>query len=155
MLKPEHGYAGIGLVTAADRFLAAQFEGVVTSLAERFPGLEIDYPVKHLLWARAGIKSVNWLTILGEDVIARFGGVDVVKAALPFSATVRPYDGGAIIQASQLPQIGDRNRQIGVDAYVTVARALQPIRITTHSGVHGGEGLDRERFERWLARFDY
>ena len=154
LLKPAHGYGGIGLITAADRFLAAQFEGVVTSLAERFPGLEIDYPVKHLLWVRAGIKGVNWLTILGDDEIARFGGTDTLKGALPSTATVHAYDGGVMIQASPMPQIGDRNRQVDVDDYRKVAVALKPIRISTHSAVHGGDGLDRERFEGWLARFD-
>ena len=152
-LEPLHGYGGIGLITAADRFLASHFTDMVVSLAERFPGLEIDYPVSHLIWVRAGIKGVNWLTILGEGEIARFGGLDTLKAALPSTATVHAYRGGLMIQASPMPQIGDRNRQVDVDDYRKVAVALKPIRISTHSGVGGG-GFDRERFERWLARFD-
>jgi len=152
-LQPVHGYGGIGLVTAADRFLASHFTGMVASLAERFPGLEIDYPVQHLIWVRAGIKGVNWLTIVGDGEIARFGGMDALKAALPSTATLHTYDGGVMIQASPMPQIGDRNRQVDVDDYRKVAVALKPIRISTHSGVGGG-GFDREQFERWLARFD-
>jgi hypothetical protein len=152
-LEPIHGYAGIGLVTAADRFLASHFTGVVASLAERFPGLEIDYPISHLTWVRAGIKGVNWLTILGDGEIVRFGGMDALKAALPSTATLHTYGGGVMIQASPMPQIGDRNRQVDVDEYRKVAVALKPIRISTHGGVGGG-GFDRERFERWLARFD-
>src|SRR5215467_389912 len=152
-LEPIHGYAGIGLVTAADRFLASHFTGVVASLAERFPGLEIDYPISHLTWVRAGIKGVNWLTILGDAEIARFGGMDALKAALPSTTTLHTYGGGVMIQASPMPQIGDRNRQVDVDDYRKVAVALKPIRISTHGGVGGG-GFDRERFERWLARFD-
>jgi hypothetical protein len=152
-LEPIHGYGGIGIVTAADRFLAARFDGVVASLGERFPGLEIDYPVSHLIWVRAGIKGVNWLTILGDGEIARFGGLGALKAALPSTATVHAYNGGVMIQASPMPQIGDRNRQIDVDDYRKVAVALKPLRISTHSSVGGG-GFDRERFERWLARFD-
>ena len=152
-LKPVHGYGGIGLITAADRFLASHFTGMVATLAERFPGLEIDYPVSHLIWVRAGIKGVNWLTILGDDEIARFGGLDALKAALLSTATLHAYGGGMMIQASPMPLIGDRNRQVDVDDYRKVAVALKPIRISTHSGVGGG-GFDRERFERWLARFD-
>jgi hypothetical protein len=154
LLQPVHGYAGIGLVNAADRFLAAQFDNVVVGLAERFPGLEIDYPAKHLMWLRAGIKGVNWLTVLGDDVIARMGGIDGVRAALPSTATVHTFRGGCLIQAGLIPQIGDRNRQLGVEEYRTVAVALKPIRITTHSAVHGADGMDRARFENWLARFD-
>ncbi|HEY7394229.1 MAG TPA: type VI immunity family protein [Gemmatimonadaceae bacterium] len=152
-LEPLHGYGGIGLITAADRSLASHFTEMVAALAERFPGLEIDYPVSHLIWVRAGIKGVNWLTILGEGEIERFGGLDVLKAALPPAATLHAYSGGMMIQASPMPQIGDRNRQVDVDDYRTVAVALKPIRISTHGGVGGG-GFDRERFERWLARFD-
>ena len=152
-LEPVHGYGGIGLITAADRFLASHFTGMVAALGDRFPGLEIDYPISHLIWVRAGIKGVNWLTILGDGEIARFGGLDALKAALPSTATLHTYSGGVMIQASPMPQIGDRNRQVDVEDYRKVAVALKPIRISTHSGVGGG-GFDRERFERWLARFD-
>src|SRR5262249_34961343 len=102
-LKPIHGYGGIRLVTAARPFVASHFTGVVASLAERFPGLEIDYPTSHLTWVRTGIKGVNWLTILGDGEIARFGGMDALKAALPSAATLHTYDGGVMIQASPMP----------------------------------------------------
>lgn len=154
MLQPVHGYAGVGVVPPADRLLAARFDETIASLAERFPGLEIDYPAKHLVWVRAGIKGVNWLTILGDNMLERDGGRDGLCAALPPTASVHEYRGGVIVQASPAPLIGDRSRGIDVDAYRPVARALAPIRISMHSGVHGTEGLDRARFERWLARFD-
>ena len=153
-LQPVHGYAGIGLVTAADRFLASQFNDDVAAMAERFPGLEIDYPVKHLVWLRTGIKGVNWLTILGNDTIERFGGLERVQSALPAAAALHAFRGGCLIQAGPAPRIGDRNLGLGVEDYRSVAVALKPLRITTHSAVHGTAGLDRARFEAWLARFD-
>jgi hypothetical protein len=154
LLQPVHGYAGIGLVTAADRFLASQFNDDVAALAERFPGLEIDYPVKHLVWLRTGIKGVNWLTILGNETIERFGGLERLQSALPAAAALHAFRGGCLIQAGPAPRIGDRNLRLGVEDYRSVAVALKPLRITTHGAVHGTTGLDRARFEAWLARFD-
>ncbi len=153
-LAATHGYGGVGVVTAADRFLGVPFEPVVASLAERFPGIEIDYPAKHLVWVRAGIKGVNWLTVVGDEWLAKVGGLEALRTALPPAVVLHPYPGGCMIQAGEVPQTGDRNRRLDAPEYRRVAAALRAIRITTHSGVHSGEGLDRPRFERWLRRFD-
>lgn len=82
------------------------------------------------------------------------GGAEVLRGKLPKSASLHEFRSGCLIQACPVPQIGDRNRGLEVEEYRELARVLKPIRITTHSAVHSAGGLDRTRFESWLARFD-
>jgi hypothetical protein len=155
LFQAVHGYGGIAMLASPDDELASVSEGLFVARGERFPGLDVDYPVDHALWTRAGIKGGSWLTVLGDAYVARLGGVENLRQALgpPFSVT--PYSGGAVIRSGEAPEIGDRNRQVPTPLLVTLAKVLRPIRVSSHPGVRiSPEGYGTEEFERWLARFD-
>jgi hypothetical protein len=155
-MQPVHGYAGLGFIDAADDGLAAANEKKLYALAMRYSGLEVDYPLDHSLETKEGIKGGSWITVLSEPYLHRLGGSHALLRALgpPFEAI--EYPGGALIVAGLAPEIGDRNRRMDTPKYRRLARALKPIRITSHSGV--GESFDskfdQEAFEAWLRRFD-
>ncbi|WP_438043111.1 type VI immunity family protein [Sorangium sp. So ce128] len=165
-LKPSSGYGGIGVVESPDSSISSLCEPVVYDWAQKFPGLEADYPISHSIWLRkgrggnGGIKGVNWLTVLGERWVEEMGGADKIEAdlhALDERFIARRFDGGVMIQAGARPQLGNAERNVWPELYVKLSKYLKPIRITEHRPFqYGGPGLrfDLERSEAWLRRFD-
>jgi hypothetical protein len=166
-LKPASGYAGIGLIDTQHSWTNIQYQPVVYDWAQRFPGLEVDYPLSHSIWLttgregrRDGIKGVNWLTVVGDRYLPELGGADKVEAdlaALDSQFVVRRYDGGILIQAGPRPQLGDAARGVWPALYVKLARVLKPIRVTSHKPFQRGTAVvpfDAANSEAWLRRFD-
>jgi len=168
-LEPLSGYAGIGVLQSPDRGISHRWEPVIYELAQRFPGLEVDFPVSHSNWLRqgregdkSGIKGVNWLTVVADRYLDELGGGAKVEAdvrALDSQFIVHRYDGGLMIQAGERPQLGDSEHDRWPELYVKLARLLKPIRITRHRPFgHAGPGPrfgnDAKEAEAWLRRFD-
>lgn len=137
--------------------LATSVEPHVFQIAQRFPGIEVDQPIVHGLYIEDGIKGVNWLTVLGDALVGRFGGTEKLGAALLPPAQVLPYDGGIIVQSGPLPKLGERNAGRKPMEYVAVNRVLKTLRAPNTSSFHhanGGQRFDRDASLAWLARFD-
>lgn len=167
VLKPFSGYGGVGIADSISYRTNYRFGPIVYHWGQRFPGLEVDYPVRHSIWLpegregeRDGIKGVNWLTVIGDRYLPELGGAEKVMsdlAALDSGFKVYPYDGGLIIQAGTRPQLGDGRIGRRPALYVKLARYLKPIRVTRHPAFQrGGPDIefDQERSEAWLRRFD-
>ena len=106
-LRPVSGYGGIGILESPDSSIRVKFEPAVYTMAQRFPGLEVDYPWIHVVHLDQGIKGVNWLTILGEPWLGRVGGAGALRAALGETFVTRSFEGGVLIQAGPRPLLGD------------------------------------------------
>jgi hypothetical protein len=165
-LRPVSGYGGIGVIESPDNAVSHWHEPIVYEWAQRFPGLEADYPIPHAIClsmgrgGKGGIKGVNWLTVVGDRWLAEMGGADKVAAdlaALDSQFIVHRFAGGVMIQAGAHPDLGIAERAIWPALYVKLARYLKPIRITdTYPFQHGGDGVrfDLQRSNAWLRRFD-
>ncbi len=157
-LKPLSGYGGLGILESPNGLIEQKFGPAVYTIAQRFPGLEVDHPVTHTLYLDNGIKGVNWLTILGDYWLKKVGGVLTLKEQLGKNFISHEFPGGVMIQAGPRPQMGDRDQGRMPDLYAQLARVLKPIRITKHrpfSYAHEeGQRFDKEASEKWLARFD-
>jgi hypothetical protein len=162
-LRPVSGYGGIGVIESPDITKSQRYEPIVYELAQRFPGLEVDYPVSHSIWlaeGEGGIKGVNWLTVVGDRWLAKLGGTDAVHAdlaALDRRFLVHRFDGGVMIQAGPRPELGDAESNDWPELYVKLSKYMEPIRIKRHrpfQHVDPGFGFDKERSEAWLRRFD-
>lgn len=152
-LQPVHGYGGVGIIRSADKFVASHCEPEEFALAQRFPTLDVDYPLDHALWTREGIKGGNWLTVLSEPLVQRLTVDHPME--LPDSFSLHRYSGGLIIQAGKLPTIVDRNLGEESTSFRALARILQPLRIKIHPAVHTSHGkFTRQAFEEWLMRFE-
>lgn len=157
-LRPLSGYGGIGFLQPLTTEGQIEGQALVTPLASRFPGVEVDTPTNHCFQLHDGIKGVNWLTILGDRWIEAAGGRDYLRIRLdeptfPFY----PYDGGLMIQAGPKPQIGDTTRDLWPEHYVTLHKVLKKIQIKTYTRFHmGGPGprMDQSATLAWLFRFD-
>ncbi|AKT37886.1 type VI immunity family protein [Chondromyces crocatus] len=165
-LRPVSGYAGMGMFTSLDSASSQRWEGPLYELAQRFPGLEMEYSISHSIYlaegrdGKGGIKGVNWLTAISDVWLDELGGAAAVAADLRDldpRYILHRYDGGLLIQAGDRPALGDTERDAWPDLYVKLARYLKPIRITRHSAFgSGGRGwaFGPQEVRAWLARFD-
>ena len=154
-LKPYHGYAGITLIESPNEALSQIYSTDIASFASRYPGLEIDDPMSHGLATVNGIKGGNWLTVLSTHFVKRLGGHDGLREQLGEPFVVKEYDGGLIIIAGTVPEVGDRNRDIDTPLYRKLAKVLKPIRLQHHPPPYAAGRLAEEgEYAAWLARFD-
>jgi hypothetical protein len=168
-LQPDSGYGGIGVIESPDNGISHRWEPVIYELAQRFPGLEADFPIDHGLWlvqgrddGRSGIKGVNWLTVVADRYLDELGGAARVEAdvrALDSRFIVHGWGGGLMIQAGERPELGDAERDRWPELYVKLAKYLKPLRITQHRPFgHAGPGPrfgnDSKEALAWLRRFD-
>jgi len=156
VLKPWHGYGGLGLIESRDIAVKQTFEPQVTILAERFSGIEVDVPIYHVSDLRDAIKGANWLTILANPWLDQIPGWEALAEGEP-TVMIRRYPGGVILQAGPRPMYGDLTIEPLPLSYIRVAHALQAIRVKNYSSFHmAGEQprMHNERTQRWLCRFD-
>ena len=166
-LRPVSGYGGVGIVESPDTYISEKFEPVVFQWAQRFPGLEVDYPTSHSIAlgqgrnGQAGIKGCNWTTVICDRFLDEMGGRGAVRSAisgLDARYIVYEYDDGIIIQAGGHPVLGDTERDSWPELYVKLAKYLMPIRIFQHRPFqYDGpeERFDLSRSQEWLRRFDH
>jgi len=149
-----HGTAGYGIVLPIDVGAMQRCGVQSTALASRFAGFEM----LDALWvsqdATDGIKCVNWLTAVDDELLDRIGGRDAVRGR--FSAAIVCHDlpHGLVVQAGKNPVLGDVNRVDELSHYREVAAQLRPI----YAKVTGVRGLndydcDRDYTSAWRNRF--
>lgn len=73
-IQAQHSYASFGLLRSVIAGHAQKSDVQVYPLIQRFPGLELDDPLTHSIHCKNKIKSVNWLTVLSDDLVTELGG---------------------------------------------------------------------------------
>ncbi|NOT26817.1 MAG: DUF3396 domain-containing protein [Acidobacteria bacterium] len=128
----------------------------MAALAKRYWGVQIQ-DLTSLQWdGLRGMPGVNWLTLVGEE-FAQSGGLSIERVAaeaagpqVGLSHRRGPY--GAAIAAGPKPLKGDINVGEDLDAYVRVARLIQPLLLTEHTPLFGPFAKPRV-LSAWLERF--
>ena len=122
---------------------------LISPLLKRYPGFSLGTPEE---LCDQDLPPVNWLTLVGPELLAKLGGIDEVQHALSDEdISVIVLGPGACIRAGETPQLGDLNRRDDlplyrkIGSYLTDYRGQQEIEL---------EGLGEEASEVWLARFD-
>lgn len=156
ILRPEHGYAGLGVIPYVNQSSKSSEMTSIVGLGRRFRGLEIDFPFSHAIYLaeRPAIKGVNWLTVLAESWVNAAGGEALLRSRLSTEISFMRYAGGVVLQAGPKPLFGDVNRNEPMVPYEKVARALKTIRATDISSISSSYGMNREATTAWLNRFD-
>lgn len=121
---------------------------LIGPLLKRYPGFNLGTPGE---LCDQDIPPVNWLTLLGPELLGRLGGIAKVRRALlEPQISVLPIGHGAFVRAGERPQLGDRNRLDDLPVYRKVGSALNTQRV--HQPVRL-KGI-KDESEAWLARFD-
>jgi hypothetical protein len=160
-----HGTAGISLLfndgSGRERLKFSYF------LLKKFPGLDYENQATFSVevFSRRSenggpfkIRTISWLTILGEVIIAELGGRDKMRAALGPDCPLFDYEGGTIIQAMPVPELGSTEDGYIPEGYKKVAKLTKPVLFEGYSGSLF-ENLptpldDHEETLKWLKRFD-
>jgi hypothetical protein len=128
LLRPAHGVAGFSLIFESG---LEQYAKYAYSTMQRHPGLEFIDSSSFSLEVKSKfnrIKGVNWLTVLGDEVLEELGGIKTARTALEPDCTLHEYAGGIVIQAGPIPQLGDSYHNIIPQRYRKVAQFTQPVR---------------------------
>jgi len=144
------GYGGFFLQgRPGSKYAVASYDRIF-ALAMRYWGCEavdIELTAEQM---KKGYKCVNWLTIIGEPFRSTFG-TEIDKAkSVAFGFIEAPF--GTLLQASERPLLGDRNRLANMEGYFSVAKALLPIQITEHKSFGGNLWTDENTMD-WIRRF--
>jgi hypothetical protein len=160
-----HGTAGISLLfddgSGSQRLKHSYF------LLKKFPGLDYEDQATFSVevFSRRSenggpfkIRTISWLTILGEVIIAELGGRDKMRAALGPDCPLFDYDGGTIIQAMPVPELGSTEDGYIPEGYKKVAKLTKPVLFEGYSRSLF-QNLpspldDREETLKWIRRFD-
>lgn len=118
---------------------------------KRYPGLNVGTPGE---LCDQGMPPVNWVTLLGPELLQQCGGVAQVQQAFTDESAiaVAALGEGAVIRAGEAPQLGDRNRRDDLPLYRRVGAYLKAFRGDQEIEL---DGLTLEESEKWLARFDH
>lgn len=157
LMQAHFGTAGLGLVPATYLPSMGKTSGLAAAFAQQFPGVELADPLgQHN--AFSGLLSANWLNLIDDQLVARLGGIDAIKAQLAQDAYghltgLHPFDGGLILSSGESPQLLEAGQAgMAPHAYGPVARLLKPLRSTEPWGSWGCPG---EQNLAWLARLDH
>jgi hypothetical protein len=156
-LRPAHGVAGF---TAIEGGLSD--EPFIYPAMQRYPGLDMNIAVEFIGEAKGvfnRIRCVNWLTVLGDEILKELGGIEAAKALEP-ECTLYPYPGGLVIQAGPRPLLGGAPMNTGPmipEIYRKVARFTKPVRFMGYKEFlfRVDKSLDdKEETLKWVSRFD-
>jgi hypothetical protein len=118
--------------------------------AMRYWGCEMVDVQKTAKQMNRGYKCVNWLTVIGHALRAKFP--TVVESAKSVAYDYFETSSATLLQAAERPLLGDRNRLADLDGYVRIAKALLPLQIMEHEGF-GGDRWTDENTMKWIRRF--
>lgn len=155
-LKPFHGHAGLAAVSSYDH---EEWQREELDVATRYLGLYIEATFIDPTPAPHGLKSIDWLTFVGNTLAERVGGAHRLKAAcstLGLESTDLSY--GLLITTGVAPDLapieaGQPNTLVKLNA------ALRPLRNGAFGSMAFGSVNGEPRFNRctsdlWIRRFD-
>jgi Protein of unknown function (DUF3396) len=122
---------------------------LIGPLLKRYPGVSVGTPGE---LCDQELPPVNWLTLLGPELLQKLDGLGGVKQALADdSISVTQMGAGVCIRAGETPQLGDVNRKDDLPLYRKVGSYLKDLRGQQEIEL---DGLDEDESEAWLGRFD-
>lgn len=154
-LAPFHGHAGLSAVTTEQQI---EWEPEELDVATRYLGLYVGEGAD-VLQAPNGIKSLNWMTFVGNALTYRVGG-PVAFNEYCHSRGLDPIlrDWGLILKAGEFPKLGYIEEPQPED-YIRINAALRPLRNGNFGSMGSGSVSGERRFNRcttdlWIRRYD-
>ncbi len=166
-----HGSGGLGALSSPGLELSTKAYWL--PWLQAYPALEYDSSGSYLArvsgvpdaeldsaWRLA--RASNWLTIVGNDLVACVGGRQAIEDQLIPGMKLYDYAGGVIIRASERPVLGNAANGGIPDGYRVAARIIKPVRfegygygvIQSPPGYADGKEAGVRLTLDWLRRFD-
>lgn len=151
-LRFHSGHAGYAIHWDPLGELAFDAQTRMGTLSRRFPAIELPAVTATLMAIPDGMKRINWVTFVGDQLMAD-------KELLPESLAeldIRRLQHGIAVVAGPRPLLGDVNRQEDLSAYEQVGRVLAQLHSSDHIPfICDQDGDPQEHLtEEWLGYFD-
>jgi hypothetical protein len=164
ILKPRHGIAGLSVLRNPSSPAYSMKDSRIFPFLKRYPGLDYTDTSQFSLVTRREkeqkIRGSNWLTVLDDTFVSNLGGRAKLNEAIAQEPEViiHDWDGGILIQAGVLPELGDSNQGRTPPHFKSVAKLVKDIRFEGYAR----KGYFRvpspleevEETLKWVARFD-
>lgn len=144
------GYAGFFLQGRPHSEYETESFDRIFALAMRFWGCEVVDVELTAAEMTKGYKCVNWLTLIGEPLRSKFP--EQIARARDVAYGSEESRHGVLLQASERPLLGDRNRMVDMEGYAKIAEALLPLQIKDHAEFYGDLWTEQKTMA-WLRRF--
>lgn len=144
-----------GLTFTYDPWAQSDALDRIYAQARRFWGVEVEEIVKTLPLMKDGIKSVNWLTLIGHEFTSRpeiqASLADLAKAS---NVVIEQRKYANLLIAGPQPVEGDQHRpDQSLAPYDAVAKALAPLFIKAHPDFSGERWVKNGNAIGWIRRF--
>lgn len=126
--------AGYGLATSSFFDAYESPRPLLMPVAEKFPVVDLC-PSPLRAWSadfdddlsRAWLSGVNWLTLVGDPILAALGGPERLMEDLPSEVTAHVADRAVLFQLGAFPITGEKGRDdVLLPLYHALGRKLQP-----------------------------
>lgn len=122
--------------------------------ARRFVGYDLPWFVRAFPLLRHRIRSINWLTWLGPEMVRELVVAGVPLQTSPLITVQTLANGTTHIRAGDAPERGDVNRLQHPRAYVEADALLRPVRLDSAEDLTVyGDWSERE-LNDWLLRYE-
>lgn len=110
-------------------------------------------------YCRKHLPNVNWLTLLGTEMVAQLGGTQAMRSQLTPQVGLRELAHGVLLQAGDAPVLGDINALApDIGPLREVARLTRPLLLPRDRQCNSVLNYlfdETEDGERWLDRFEH
>lgn len=154
-LSPFHGRMGLAAVLPEQ---SIHYEPEAFDLATRYRTLYIPGAGDEMR-APYGPKSVDWITIVGDVLAERCGGINAyADHCRHLGITSIRHGNSLVMRAGETPEIGPVEEPIS-EAYARVNTALRPLRDAAYNSMGSASNWGELRFnyctsDLWIRRFD-
>lgn len=120
------GHAGLSLEVCPYETEESQTHAWRKSM--RYRGVDVSRPALDAIAAgHDGVKTVNWLTLLGTGLVEKLGGRAKLRRRLSRDIEILETQSGLILKAGSRAELGDSNRSEALPLYKEVYRAVEPL----------------------------
>lgn len=123
------------------------------SIMARYPGYDVQMNETGRRRLGLRVRGARWLTFLGPQIMKNLGGAESIGEMLSEPIEVQSIGQGVMIRAGNLPEIGDRGRNVGTPLLRSVAKVLEPVTVFKEIAMLGSFDRDEEFLDKWERRF--
>ena len=152
----QSGTAGFALHCSRYETQPSQSHAVSTSM--RYPEIDIvRLPEDIHAVEQNAVKTIGWITLVGEGFIDKLGGIDRVQRKLGGKTSCTRMKSGYLLRIGDKPTLSDRNRNERCPDYTALYGALKPLIDVAADQSQwfdlGGSNED-EQTRAWYRRFE-
>ncbi|MCL2653679.1 MAG: DUF3396 domain-containing protein [Propionibacteriaceae bacterium] len=153
MVAPVDYWAGVaGFCFQHSPYKLVRLWPNVRDLCQRFVGVEITAAERLAYLAERGVPTVNWLTFIGEEHLARLGGAAALNQNLSDGLTTSTIGSGVVLACAGGPRLGDMNNNEDIDIFRRAYQSVRPAQFVDPAYAFSALSFPGAETVEWLTR---